>query len=91
MTGPVMVVGAGGRLGASVVRVFSDRPVLALDRTRQAALFTSLRGWLGVQRWPGCEAEPVLNAETLIPMRSVVDATAAARVTGEGMKPSSVP
>lgn len=32
MTGPVVVVGAGGRLGASIVQVFADRRVLALTR-----------------------------------------------------------
>jgi dTDP-4-dehydrorhamnose reductase len=30
MTGPVLVVGAAGRLGASIVQAFADRPVLAL-------------------------------------------------------------
>lgn len=32
MTGPVVVVGAAGRLGASIVQAFADRPVLALTR-----------------------------------------------------------
>ena len=32
MTGPVLVVGAAGRLGASIVQAFADRPVLALTR-----------------------------------------------------------
>jgi len=32
MTGPVIVVGATGRLGAAVVEAFADRPVLALTR-----------------------------------------------------------
>jgi len=32
MTRPVIVVGAAGRLGASVVQAFADRPVLALTR-----------------------------------------------------------
>ena len=32
MTGPVLVVGAAGRLGASIVQAFSDRPVLAMTR-----------------------------------------------------------
>ena len=30
MTGPVVVVGAAGRLGASIVQAFADRPVVAL-------------------------------------------------------------
>ncbi|MFG6467249.1 hypothetical protein [Roseateles sp. BYS87W] len=56
---------APGACGAGVDEAMA--PVLALDRTRQAALFSSLRAMLGVQPWPGCEAEPVLNAETLMP------------------------
>ena len=32
MTGPVVVVGAAGRLGASIVQAFADRPVVALTR-----------------------------------------------------------
>ena len=32
MTGPVVVVGAAGRLGASVVQAFAGRPVVALTR-----------------------------------------------------------
>ncbi len=32
MTGPVVVVGAAGRLGASIVQAFADRRVLALTR-----------------------------------------------------------
>ena len=32
MTGPVLVVGAAGRLGAFMVQAFSDRPVLAMTR-----------------------------------------------------------
>lgn len=32
MTGPVLVVGAAGRLGASIVQAFADRPVLAMTR-----------------------------------------------------------
>ena len=32
MTGPVLVVGAAGRLGAAIVQAFADRPVVALTR-----------------------------------------------------------
>src|SRR4051812_30761885 len=32
MSGPVLVVGAAGRLGAAIVHAFADRPVIGLAR-----------------------------------------------------------
>lgn len=64
--GAVQRARAAGSISGPVV----DREmasVQALDRAQQAALLTSLRALLGVQRWPGCDVEPTAHAETLIP------------------------